>query len=105
MSPDFQILDFIERPSHLPLSNAPDVWVNSGLYILNSRVLRHIPEGQDVDFPRDIFSMVFDTERLFGYPLTGYRCAIDSLERYEEAQAAIQDGRYRGKWEEEVYGE
>lgn len=90
-----QIVGFIERPTEEQRVSAPFQWVNSGVYMLNSRVLEYIDSGRSVDFPRDIFSKILHQERLFGVPMTGYRCAIDSPERYAEAEKAVSSGKYR----------
>ena len=51
--------------------------------------------GDGVRFARGTFSKLAGTGRLFGFPLSGYRCAIDSPERLAEARAAIVEGRCR----------
>lgn len=95
MDDDKRIIGLVERPTDEQRRNAPYQWVNSGVYALNRGILEHIPPGQAVDFPRDVFVPLVAEERIYGWPLTGYRCAIDSPTRYEEAQAAVRDGRYR----------
>lgn len=90
-----RIVGFIERPTEAERVANPFPWVNSGLYMLNTRILDYIPPERPVDFPRDVFGTIVDKEPLYGFPLTGYRCAIDSPDRYAEAISAIADGRYR----------
>ena len=70
-------------------------WVNSGICICSSNVLDLIPANTVCDLARDIFPKLIETGGVFGFPLSGYRCAIDSPERYAEAQAALDDGRWR----------
>ena len=53
-----------------------------------------IPSDVVCDLPRDIFPRLIDSGRLYGFPLSGYRCAVDSPGRLAEARAAIADGRY-----------
>ena len=65
------------------------------MYVLHRRILDYIPSGQVIDFPRDVFSKIVRSEKLYGVPLTGYRCAIDSPERYAEAKAAVLEHRYQ----------
>ena len=69
--------------------------MNSGLQILRRDVLSHIPDGGPADLPADVYAPLAGQEPLFGFPLTGYRCAIDSLERYEAASEAVREGLYR----------
>ena len=45
---------------------------------------------EDVDL---LTNEQYDSMRLFGFPLSGYRCAVDSPERLTEARAAILEGR------------
>ena len=89
-----RVTAFIERPTEEQRKASPFPWVNSGIYVLHRRILDHIPSNQTVDFPKDIFSRVVTQERLYGVPLTGYRCAIDSPGRYMQAQMAVHQGRY-----------
>ena len=56
-------------------------------------MLEAIPAGVPCDFPRDIFPKLIASNRIYGFALTGYRCAIDSPERLAEARAAVAEGR------------
>jgi NDP-sugar pyrophosphorylase family protein len=90
-----RITGFIERPTAAQTAAMPTSWANSSVYVLNKRILGHIPTAQPADFGRDVFARMAPSERLQGVALTGYRCAIDSPARYREADAAIAEGRYR----------
>jgi NDP-sugar pyrophosphorylase family protein len=90
-----RITAFIERPTEEQRAQNPLPWVNSGVYLLRSEILDRIPPEQPCDFPRDIFPHLVVSDACYGFPLSGYRCAIDSPARYEEAQAAVAAGRYR----------
>jgi mannose-1-phosphate guanylyltransferase/phosphomannomutase len=81
-----RVTEFRERPSASASQGQPH-WVNSGIYICSPTVLQHIPDMTPCDFPRDVFPTLLPTNRLFGFPLTGYRCAIDSVARLAEASA------------------
>jgi len=91
---DCRIVAFAERP----VGTAPEYdgppWVNSGMYVVHERAIDLIPEGV-ADFPRDVFEPRLATSRFFGVPLTGFRCAIDSAERYAMAEEAAASGRCR----------
>lgn len=85
-----RIIGFLERPTEEARRGVQSPWVNSGICICQPRLLAKIPAGVVCDLPRDIFPKLIDSgERLYGYPLSGYRCAIDSPERLAEAQSAI----------------
>jgi len=86
---------FMERPIQEERRVQCASWVNSGVCILSREIFRHIPEDVFSDLPRDVFSHIAGEGALFGYPLSGFRCAVDSQERYEEAQNAIINGTCR----------
>lgn len=89
-----RITAFIERPTEEERAAAPHPWVHSGVTVVGPRLVAAIPEGAVVDLPRDVYVPGVDRMRLFGVPLSGYRCAIDSPERYAEAERAIATGAY-----------
>ncbi|MGE3856740.1 MAG: NDP-sugar synthase [Dehalococcoidia bacterium] len=91
---DGRVTRFLERPAD-PAATAAEGWVNSGIYVCAPEVLERIPPDGPADFPRDVFPALVEERRLFAVPLTGYRCAIDSAERLEEARAAVRSGRLR----------
>ncbi len=90
-----RIRTFVERPTDSERTELSGGWVNSGVHVLNSRIFKYIPYGATADFPRDVFSKIVDKEQFFGFPLTGYRCAVDSQARYAEADQAVAKGLYR----------
>lgn len=94
LDPAGRVVAFVERPAELQFSSSSRHWVNSGMQILSRRVLSHISDGAVVDLPSDVYTRVVGEETLVGVPLSGYRCAIDSPRRYEEAQSAVADGRF-----------
>lgn len=95
MDDDRRIVAFVERPGEVEQRRLVEGWVNSGVQVLAPRLLSHLAQGRPSDLPRDVYVPLLDTERIYGFPLAGYRCAIDSPERYAEAQAAFAEGRYR----------
>ena len=64
-------------------------WVNSGVFIFSPEVLSLIPSNTPFDLPRDVFTKLVGTNRLFGFSQSGFRCAIDSPERLSEANLAL----------------
>jgi len=85
MDSEWRILRLLERPSEEERAAVDSPWVNSGVYLLESSVLDRIASAPPQDFPRDVFPAVIQEGRAFGFPLTGYRCAIDSPERLAQA--------------------
>lgn len=91
LASDGRILEFHERPE--TLGHSGEMWVNSGIQLLSARLIGRIGDGPS-DLARDVYPRVLNEELLYGLPLSGYRCAIDSIERYTEAQIAFSEGRY-----------
>lgn len=89
-----RIVGFIERPTDEQRQAIHYPWVNSGIQMLNRRLLSHIAAGRSADLPKDVFVPFVGSGCLYGLALTGYRCAIDSPGRFTEAEAAIEEGRY-----------
>lgn len=94
-----RITCFKERPSEeerkLLLKDDDEVWINSGVQILSKEALEHIIKVAAFDLPRDVYCKSFEDKRIFGLPLTGFRIAIDSPDRYHEAEQAIKRGNYK----------
>jgi len=90
---DGQIIGFLERPTEDQRRGVESPWVNSGICVCNSGILDTIPTNVPCDLPRDIFPRLVDSGRLYGFPLSGYRCAIDSPERLADARSALAEGR------------
>ena len=84
---EFRVTRLLERPTEAERALVDSPWVNSGVYILEPSILQHIAPGDPQDFPRDVFPELIGARRIFGFPLTGYRCAVDSPERLELARA------------------
>jgi len=95
MNDEGRITGFAERPTEEERRALQFEWVNSGVQILTGALLDRIPPDQPADLPRDVYVPQLARLALYGHPISGYRCAIDSPARYQEAQAAFSDGRYR----------
>lgn len=89
---DLRITGFLERPTDQQRLAAQSSWVFSGVTICDPELLDWIPATAPCDLPRDVFPGLAATRRLFAFPLTGYRCAVDSLDRLAEARAAAESG-------------
>jgi NDP-sugar pyrophosphorylase family protein len=98
MDSDNRITAFIERPTEEIQTAKPYPWVYSGIHVIHNRVLDFMSPDQALDFPRDIFIPLLNSEEFYGLPLSGYRCAIDSPDRFAEAETAVREGRYQPKF-------
>jgi NDP-sugar pyrophosphorylase family protein len=90
-----RIAGFLERPTEQEQRSVTSLWVNSGICTCDPEFLDAIPANQPYDLPRDIFPKLVGSRRLFGFPLSGYRCAIDSPERLAEARSALAEKHCR----------
>ena len=89
---DSRITSFLERPTMEQQVKIVAPWVNSGVCLCTPEIFQYIPEEKPSDLPRNVFVPLVPSKRLFGYPLSGYRCAIDSPERLEALRQAIAEG-------------
>ena len=89
---EFKIVEFEERPNRSIIYKDDTTWVNSGVAILNKKILRYIDQNNPSDLPKDIYRKIYRNETLSAVPLTGYRCAIDSQNRYLKALKDIEKG-------------
>ena len=90
---DNRVIAFVERPSEAQQEGQRSPWVNSGVCLCSPEILAEIPETPPCDLPRDVVPRLIPTGRIFGYPLSGYRCAIDCAARLAEARAALAERR------------
>ena len=87
-----RIVAFLERPDDVQRQTLVSPWVNSGIAFCEAELIDAIPAGRACDLPRDVYIKLIGTRRLFAFPLTGYRCAVDSPGRLEEARRAAAEG-------------
>jgi NDP-sugar pyrophosphorylase family protein len=80
------LTSFLERPTTEEKKNKISHWVNSGIYVFSNTILEMIPPSRKLDFPADIFPNLIKTGRVYGFPLKGWRYAIDSPEKLNEVK-------------------
>lgn len=83
MREDRRIVSFEERPN--ARRSVSSSWVFSGIQILNPSLLTHIPSRVPADLPRDVYEPFPQRVRMYGYPLSGRRVAVDSPDRLNDA--------------------
>jgi len=68
--------------------------VNTGIYVLEPRVLDDIPTDQMFDFSKDLFPLLLERgEPLLAHVAEGYWCDIGGLEQYRGAHIDVLEGR------------
>jgi mannose-1-phosphate guanylyltransferase/phosphomannomutase len=93
MSDDGRVTAFVERPDAEERQRNPHPWVNSGVAVVGPKLLASIPDAVPADLPKHVYVPLLSRLHIYGVPLTGYRCAIDSPARLAEAEDAITSGR------------
>jgi mannose-1-phosphate guanylyltransferase/phosphomannomutase len=89
-----RVVRFLERPNSEERRLAASDWVFSGVTIGGPELLETILPATFCDLPRDIFTRLASTGRLLAFPITGWRCAVDSPERLAEARAVVGKGHW-----------
>lgn len=67
--------------------------VNAGLYILSPVVLQHLEKGKKADFGRDIFPVIFQKVRLFGYNTSEYLKDMGTPDRLKKVTDDLVSGK------------
>jgi len=84
---------FLEKPSWGQVFSDT---INTGIYVLNPEVLRHVPTDRPFDFSKDLFPLLLDMGRpLYGYVMDGYWQDIGNLDQYRQANYDALDGKLR----------
>ncbi len=82
---------FLEKPSWGQVFSDT---INTGIYVLEPEVLRHVPDDVPYDFSKELFPLLLDMGRpLYGYVLDGYWQDIGNLDQYRQANFDALDGR------------
>ena len=85
-----RIVRFLEKPSWGEVFSDT---INTGIYILEKKVLDYIPADREFDFSKDLFPLMLEKkEPLFGYIAEGYWKDVGSLEEYRAANMDILQG-------------
>ena len=86
------VTGFWERPDARTRNAVQSNWASSSIFVGAPAVLDQIPSRVPCDIPKDLLPPVLRQGRLYGYPLTGFRCAIDSPARLTRAGRALAGG-------------
>src|SRR4051794_33135066 len=80
---DGRVERFLEKPSW---SQVFSDTINTGIYVMEPEVLRHIPPGESYDFSSQLFPLLLEMGRpLYGFVLDGYWQDIGNLDQYRQA--------------------
>jgi mannose-1-phosphate guanylyltransferase/phosphomannomutase len=98
---DGRITKFLEKPSWGEVFSDT---INTGIYVIEPRVLERYEIGQSFDFSKDLFpQLLADGEPLFGHVASGYWTDVGSIPEYARANADVLLGKVKaGKLGREV---
>jgi len=82
---------FLEKPSWGQVFSDT---INTGIYVLEPEVLRHVPTDRPYDFSRELFPLLLEMGRpLYGMVCDGYWQDIGNLDQYRQANFDALDER------------
>ena len=88
---DGRVERFLEKPSWGQVFSDT---INTGIYVLEPEVLRHIPKKGAFDFSKQLFPLLLEMGRpMYGHVLDGYWQDIGNLEQFRQANFDALDGR------------
>ena len=88
-----RIQKFLEKPSWGEVFSDT---INTGIYVIEPRVLERFKVGEAFDFSKDLFpQLLADGEPLYGYIASGYWTDVGSINEYARANADVLQGKVR----------
>ncbi|MDQ0191217.1 NDP-sugar synthase [Alicyclobacillus cycloheptanicus] len=98
---DGAIAEFIEKPQ--TWDEGRTYTVNTGVYILEPRILDYIPSDQPYDFGSQLFPRLLDMGApLYGHVMDGYWSDIGTLLQYYQSQLDMIHGRVQVRLPTEI---
>ena len=90
---DGRVERFLEKPSWGQVFSDT---INTGIYVLEPEVLRHVPTDRPYDFSKELFPHLLEMGRpLYGFVLDGYWQDIGNLDQYRQANFDALDERIK----------
>ncbi|KEI01010.1 sugar phosphate nucleotidyltransferase [Clostridium botulinum] len=85
-----RIIKFLEKPSWSEVFSDK---VNTGIYVLEPKVLSYYDENENFDFSKHLFPMLLENEEpMFVYTTKGYWCDIGNIEEYHNCNMDLLKG-------------
>ncbi|MBM4434523.1 MAG: nucleotidyl transferase [Chloroflexi bacterium] len=90
---DGRITKFLEKPSWGEVFSDT---INTGIYVIDPRVLHRYEVGAAFDFGKDLFpQLLAEGEPLYGYVADGYWTDVGNIAEYMRANADVLQGKVR----------
>jgi mannose-1-phosphate guanylyltransferase/phosphomannomutase len=88
---DGRVERFLEKPSWGQVFSDT---INTGIYVIDPEVLRHVPTDRPFDFSKELFPLLLEMGRpIYGHVCDGYWQDIGNLEQFRQANFDALDGR------------
>ncbi len=90
---DGKVERFLEKPSWGQVFSDT---INTGIYVLEPEVLKHVPTDRPYDFSKELFPLLLEMGRpIYGYVCDGYWQDIGNLDQYRQANFDALDEKVR----------
>jgi mannose-1-phosphate guanylyltransferase / phosphomannomutase len=90
---DGRVERFLEKPSWGQVFTDT---INTGIYVLEPEVLRHVPTDRPYDFSKELFPLLLEMGKpLYGYVAEGYWQDIGNLDQFRQANFDALDERVK----------
>jgi mannose-1-phosphate guanylyltransferase / phosphomannomutase len=88
---DGRVERFLEKPSWGQVFSDT---INTGIYVLEPEVLKHVPTDRPYDFSKELFPLLLEMGRpIYGHVLEGYWQDIGTIEQFRQANFDALDER------------
>jgi mannose-1-phosphate guanylyltransferase/phosphomannomutase len=90
---DGRVERFLEKPSWGQVFSDT---INTGIYVIEPEVMRHVPTDQPFDFSKELFPLLLEMGRpMYGFVCDGYWQDIGNLDQYRQANFDALDEKVR----------
>src|SRR5881275_2380582 len=90
---DGRVERFLEKPSWGQVFSDT---INTGIYVLEPEVLKHIPDDRPYDFSKELFPLLLEMGRpIYGHVFDGYWQDIGNLDQFRQANIDALEERVR----------
>jgi mannose-1-phosphate guanylyltransferase / phosphomannomutase len=90
---DGRVERFLEKPSWGQVFTDT---INTGIYVIESEVLKHVPRNRPYDFSKELFPLLLEMGRpIYGHVCEGYWQDIGNLDQFRQANFDALDEKVR----------
>jgi len=95
LSQENLITDFIEKPTTFM---SDSTWVNAGVYVLSTKVLKRIRTGRKVSLEKEVFPKLAREHAVYGFRYNGYWSDVGTQSDYIKVCRDILTGTLKVPW-------